>query len=141
MAVDLSAVERAISAKAVDIAERLAEEWVDTARAFFAPHDRSGDGSASIQVVDVREGPRNVSARVAAGVGLDPNYMAFQEEGTGIYGPQGTPIVPVNARVLRWEDDEAGVTVYAMSSSGSRPVRYWADTIADWPNICARVQR
>ncbi len=35
-------------------------------------------------------------------VGSPLNYALYRHEGTGIYGPRGTPIVPVHATVLRW---------------------------------------
>ena len=33
-----------------------------------------------------------------------PEYALFLEYGTGIFGPKGMPIVPVNAKALHWTD-------------------------------------
>lgn len=35
-------------------------------------------------------------------VGTNMKYARFVHDGTGIYGPKGRPIRPVNAKVLRW---------------------------------------
>jgi hypothetical protein len=42
------------------------------------------------------------SGRPMARVGTNLPYGRYVEEGTGIYGPKGRPIRPVNARLLRW---------------------------------------
>lgn len=61
------------------------------------------------------------NGEVAVLIGTNVNYAMFQHEGTGIYGPHGTPIVPVNSRFLRFRPKGSSVFVYARSVSGNPP--------------------
>jgi len=61
------------------------------------------------------------NGEVAVLVGTNVNYAMFQHEGTGIYGPHGTPIVPVNARFLRFRPKGSTMYVYARSVRGNPP--------------------
>lgn len=81
----------------------------------YAPVD-TGRLRASIEVRLVR-----YSGEVAVLVGSNVNYAMFQHEGTGIYGPHGTPIVPVQARFLRFQPKGSSVFVYARSVRGNPP--------------------
>lgn len=40
--------------------------------------------------------------RVIGRIGSPLEYALYRHEGTGIYGPKGTPIVPVSAKFLRF---------------------------------------
>lgn len=40
--------------------------------------------------------------RPVARIGTNVTYARWVHDGTGIYGPRGTPIRPVRAQVLRW---------------------------------------
>lgn len=66
-------------------------------------------------------------------------YPAFQNEGTGIFGPDGVPIRPVRARVLRFDWPAAGGIVFAKSVRGTEPTRFWDKAVNAWPDIVARV--
>lgn len=44
-----------------------------------------------------------VGTRIIMRAGSPFKYMYWQHEGTGIYGPHKTPIVPVHRKVLRFE--------------------------------------
>lgn len=54
-------------------------------------------------------------------VGSNLNYAMYQHEGTGIYGPHGTPIVPVRAKYLRFKPKGSSTFVYAKEVRGSMP--------------------
>jgi len=43
-------------------------------------------------------------------------YAVYQNEGTGVFGPRGRMITPVNARVLHWE--KGGTHFFARSVKG-----------------------
>jgi len=58
---------------------------------------------------------------IAVLVGTNVNYAMYQHEGTGIYGPHGTPIVPRNAKFLRFVPKGGSTYVFARSVKGSPP--------------------
>lgn len=70
-----------------------------------------GKGRASITGV-VTTTPSAVRGRV----GSPLDYMLYQHEGTGIYGPRGTPIRPVHRKFLRFEVKSG------KAAAGRRPV-------------------
>jgi len=53
---------------------------------------------------------------MSATVSVAEKYGIFIEQGTGIFGPLGTPIVPKRARVLAWKG--SGGMVFARSVKG-----------------------
>lgn len=57
------------------------------------------------------------SAGLVCYIGTPLNYACHVIEGSGIYGPQGTPIVPVRAQALRWMGPNG--VVFALSSKGT----------------------
>lgn len=61
------------------------------------------------------------AGNLAVIVGTNVSYAMFQHEGTGIYGPHGTPIVPVNSQYLRFRPKGSTEFVYAKSVKGSMP--------------------
>lgn len=62
-----------------------------------APVDK-GAGRASIDYLVIVAAGTRVTFRV----GTDIEYMLYQHEGTGIYGPRGRPIRPVTRQFLRF---------------------------------------
>lgn len=50
--------------------------------------------------------------------GLQPNYAVWVNDGTGIYGPHATPIVPVHAKFLRFYWKKSGQVEYRRSVRG-----------------------
>jgi hypothetical protein len=54
-------------------------------------------------------------------VGTNVSYAGYQHEGTGIYGPRGTPIVPVKSKYLRFKPKGSTQFVYAKEVRGSMP--------------------
>ena len=55
-----------------------------------------------------------------ARIGTNVPYAIFVHEGTGIYGPSGTPITPKNGQYLRFTPRGASRPVYARSVRGVR---------------------
>lgn len=64
-----------------------------------------------------------------ADVYSDVPYAAFQEEGTGIYGPSGQVIRPRRAKVLAWRS--GGKMVFAAWVRGSPAKHVLRDALAD----------
>jgi hypothetical protein len=63
----------------------------------------------------------NYAGGIGVIVGTNVEYAMFQHEGTGIYGPHGRPIVPVNAQALRFQPKGSTEFVFAKSVRGSMP--------------------
>lgn len=61
------------------------------------------------------------AGQLACIVGTNVNYAMYQHEGTGIYGPHGTPIVPRRARFLRFKPQGSSEFVYARQVRGTPP--------------------
>lgn len=74
---------------------------------------------ASIEAVPMR-GPDGLPM---VQVGSRLKYAIYVHEGTGIYGPRGTPIRPVRASILRWP---------AKNNSGSGRRRYRGGQTETW---------
>lgn len=66
-----------------------------------------------------------LSGKVIQDTGV-ARYGLFVHEGTGIYGPKGKPIVPVNKKVLAWKAKGGGM-VFARSVKGMRARPYMKD--------------
>jgi hypothetical protein len=63
-------------------------------------------------------------------VGSNVDYALHVEQGTGIYGPHGTPIVPVTKKFLRFKPRGSSVFVFTKSVKGMRPTRYLSKALA-----------
>lgn len=126
---------------------RLGEEWgdrvgrrVQNAARRRAPVDE-GTLRNSIEYV-VTVGPN--STHVTIGSPLP--YARYIHEGTGIYGPQGTPIVPVTREVLKFQVKGSGGKrrgrsapwVFAKSVKGVRPNPFMVDALIE---VMGRVER
>jgi Bacteriophage HK97-gp10, putative tail-component len=57
-------------------------------------------------------------------VGTNVFYAKFVHDGTGIYGPRHTRIVPKRRRRLRFKPKNSARWVYARSGAGMRPNRF-----------------
>jgi len=130
MNVDVSGVQDALKVFAREHADAIGEEFVRRARE-RAPR-RTGALADGVEY-QVNDGPAGPQVTVTCA----EDYGRYQDEGTGVYGPLGVPIVPVTASVLAW-DGQDGV-VFAMSSRGSRPTHWWSDTIKEWADIVRSV--
>ena len=133
--VDASALLAATTDTGVKMARRASRLFVQTARG-RAPR-RTGALADSI-----REHPPVVTpTRVTVRVTCDAEYGEYQDQGTGIYGPQGRPITPKKpGGLLVFDWPAAGGVVFARKVRGTEPTRFWSSTVKDWPVIVRRVQ-
>lgn len=66
-----------------------------------------------------------------ARVGTNLKYATYVHEGTGIYGPKHTPIVPRNGRFLVFTPRGSSVTVFARSVRGVPPRPFLREALED----------
>lgn len=132
MGVEIAELTNAIHDKSLDWVEAMAEEFAQTVRDLLAPHRDTGTLESSVTIGEPAFSTRQAYINVSMDVGVAP-YALFVEEGTGIYGPQGTRIYPVTARALVFE--WGGETVAFASVAGMQPVRYWDQALELWPEI------
>jgi hypothetical protein len=125
---DTAALADRVRQAALDRGQRLGEAFVNAAQN-NAPR-RTGAGADSIVIDGVSESAHGVVVRIVVG----EIYMRYQNEGTGIYGPEGTPIVP-HGHVLVFDWFAAGGVVFATHVRGTEPTHWWDRTIAQWPDI------
>lgn len=64
---------------------------------------------------------RSTSRGLVAVVGSNVEYAQYVHDGTGIYGPRGAMIRPVNKKMLSWKDPDSGQRIFAKAVRGSRP--------------------
>jgi HK97 gp10 family phage protein len=88
----------------------------------------------SIRSDQLRQTTTSISYRVSTNV----FYARYQEEGTGIYGPKGRPILPRRAKVLRFIPKSKRSTaipfspfVFAKSVKGSKARHYMRDALRE----------
>jgi len=62
-------------------------------------------------------------------VGFNAFYGIFVHDGTGVYGPKGTPITPKQAKMLSWKN-KLGKRVYAKQVLGMRPNPFLKDAVS-----------
>lgn len=62
-------------------------------------------------------------------VGFNVFYGLFVHEGTGIYGPKGSPIVPIKSKFLRFKIKH-GRYIYAKSVKGMQPNPFLRDALS-----------
>lgn len=56
----------------------------------------------------------------------DLDYALYQEEGTGIYGPKGSPITPKKAKYLRFKA-KSGQIIYTKRVKGVKAKKFFAN--------------
>lgn len=59
-------------------------------------------------------------------------HASWQDKGTGVYGPNGAPIVPVTAKVLAWPAPYARTAsgiMFAPQVQGAPATRFWSDNV------------
>lgn len=61
-------------------------------------------------------------------VGSNVFYATYVHDGTGIYGPRGTPITPRSKKVLTWKN-KRGQRVFAVRVKGMRPNPFLKDAV------------
>ncbi|AYR02666.1 hypothetical protein J1765_gp29 [Gordonia phage Gaea] len=119
---------------------RLGMEWgrrvgrrVQNAARRRAPVDEGTLRNSIEYVVDVR------GTRTHVTIGSPLPYARYIHEGTGIYGPKGTPIVPVTRQALKFQVKGASGRrrggdakwVFAKSVRGIKPNPFLVDALVD----------
>lgn len=133
MPVDTTALEAGLRAYALRLMDQLGERFVEGARGRCSR--RTGTLADSIEASGAVDGGSRITNTVRCGA----EYGRYQDEGTGIYGPDGARIVPTNAKVLAFDWAAGGGMTFRASVAGSPGTHFWSDTIDDWPNIVASV--
>lgn len=129
VSVNTAGVERLVRTYARDKAEALADRFVEVARG-FAPR-RTGTGADSIEAAAVAERGGGFTVEVTVG----ETYMKYQNEGTGIYGPDGSPIEAGPGGVLVFDWPAAGGLVFARHVRGTEATHWWDRAVLAWPQI------
>lgn len=131
MTVDVSGLQASVRDYGQARVVELADEFVNAAKS-FAPR-RTGAGADSIEVTSIDATGDEYVAHVEVG----EEYMAFQNTGTGIYGPRGVPITPQNGTFLVFPALIGGGMVFARQVRGTEPTHFWERAIDNWPRIVA----
>lgn len=97
--------------------QRRGEKVQRVARVLVKKDTRALERRITVRIVRTRGVP-------AARVGSDLYYSRWVHDGTGIYGPRGTPIVPRQAARLRFFWKRKGRWVTAKSVRGQRGAHY-----------------
>lgn len=119
--------------------ERFAGAVQDVIDATRAAAPRSG-GTLEQSIAEAGRSfsPGFLSTSIVAPV----EWASYQDQGTGIYGPSGQPIRPVNAKVLAWQGTAqqsgfgfpgAGRTasgmIFAAEVKGSPATHFWSNNV------------
>lgn len=107
----------------------------------FADRVRQGAPRATGELVDSVEvgGVDDSGSSFRCSITVTAEHARYRDEGTGIYGPDGTRIYPTSSRVLVFDWAAAGGIVFATSVAGSPGTHYWENAVNDWPNIAREV--
>lgn len=109
---------------------------------------RSGQTRSRIGLKMARSGRRQIAtigAKSRSARGFD--ILQGLEEGTGLFGPHKTPIVPVNAKVLRWiprkpvSGTPIGQPIFRASVKGMKPRAMFSRTFKEDQTQIAEVFR
>jgi HK97 gp10 family phage protein len=132
MTVNVDALHKQVRTYARERAERLGDAFIEQLRGNMPR--RTGDMADSAEVESIEEHSDGVKVKVV----VRSKYAGFQNYGTGIYGPEGTPITPKRANgVLVFDWPAAGGVVFARSVRGTEPTHFWERTLDQWPTIIA----
>lgn len=134
LTLDVGPLKAATARLAERKAARLGDLFVKTARGRASRRTGAMADSISAHPAVVRQ----TSATVR--VTCEAEYGRYQDEGTGIFGPEGRPIKPTHSKVLVFDWPAAGGLVFARHVKGSEPTRFWTRTVHDWPIMVRRVE-
>jgi hypothetical protein len=106
--------------------QRRARNVRNRAKELLATRSDNDTGSlaSTIRYVTVDRGKDGLAAQV----GSDDERAIWVEEGTGVFGPHGTPIVPSRAPLLVFENS-AGQVFRLASVEGQRGKHYLRDAL------------
>lgn len=130
MPVDRASLERVIGAFAQDRADALGVAFVERARGYCSR--RTGALAESITAEPARVEGGSASVHVYVGA----EYGAYQDRGTGIYGPTGQRITPTNPDgVLAFDWPAAGGLVFFKSVAGSPGTAFFTRTVEEFDAV------
>lgn len=131
MTVDATGLERAFRENALVKCGLVRDGFVNGAQSRCSR--RSGKLAASI----VGTEPVDAGTTIECTITVGEDYGLFQDQGTGIYGPEGQRIKGNPLLAFDWP--AAGGLVIVHSVAGSPGTHFWTDTVSDWPNILRAV--
>lgn len=131
--VDSAHLEGAVRRMAVALVDRLGDEFVATARAGVSR--RTGETYEKIGHDPALETATGATVHVYS----HAESSRYQDEGTGIFGPDGARIVSRSGGPLRFDWPAAGGIVFAMSIAGMPGTHFWQDALDRWPDMVARI--
>lgn len=132
---------RELERYAVRKLERCGELFVEQVEIHAPKRTRALVESIESSQVTVYTDRVAMTVRVTATSDEGAPYPTFQNEGTGIFGPDGVPIRPKrDGGVLVFDWPAAGGIVFARSVRGTEPTRFWDKSIDKWPDILRRVE-
>lgn len=131
MIVETAHLENLVRSHAMERMVTLADVFVERAQQNASV--RTGELRDSISHDDPVDNGDRISCTAQAAA----EHALYQEEGTGIFGPDGVPITPKNGPFLVFDWPAAGGVVFARKVIGSEPTRFWTRTIEEWPLIVA----
>lgn len=127
----MSVIEQRLQDLALAKADQIADAFVSAARGRCSR--RTGALADSIQSLGAESTGTGASCFITVG----EDYGVYQDQGTGVYGPEGAPIEGHPLLAFDWP--AAGGKVIVHSVKGSPGTHFWSDTVADFPNIVASV--
>lgn len=129
MSIDTTGLSARVRDFAQSRADDIAQRFVERAQ-MYAPF-RTGQLHDSIQAEPAEMIGDVATARVVVGA----EYGKFQNEGTGVYGPDGEPIYPRTAKALVFYWPAAANVVAFAHVKGTEPTHFWERTLGDWHDI------
>lgn len=135
---DMSALRDRVRSWGIDVATSAAQLVIADMRA-TAPRD-TGDmtDDRHLSITSVEVGGDLVAITVEA----TAEYASWQEEGTGVYGPRGQRIYPVQAKALVFNWKKMGGRQVAFASVKGSPATKWFSTpLGRWSERVAEAVR
>lgn len=130
MSVDVESLKHQVREYALARAGRLGDAFIEQLRQNMPR--RTGNLAESASVTSIEPKTDGVTVKIT----VSSPYGRFQNDGTGIYGPDGVPITPRRAGgVLVFDWPAAGGVVFARRVRGTEPTHFWERTLDQWPQI------
>jgi hypothetical protein len=131
--VDVSRAEEGVNEAALLAFGRVRQAWVDRLQSRCSRRT----GALSAECDTGTTDPVQAGTGVEFTSSIDLGYARYQDEGTGVFGPEGTRITPVSSSVLVFDWPAAGGVVFARSVAGAPGTHFWTLAVGEWPDIVA----
>jgi len=139
--VDDTALRAAVVQKSLELGDRLGDLFVERAQS-YAPRGSFGDRGDAI-FENIGHDPADVAGdMVVIRVYCTSGHARYNNEGTGIYGPEGEPITALHTLpngepgFLKFDSAIMGI-VFTKEVAGYPGSHFWDRAIDDWPDIVA----